>query len=263
MFEIRAMSLMSFAQGCSAPMATDTDGTWVGGTPVGVDPTLPVPRARFLDIAAQMTGPIGASPELVEVTFEVPRSVSVLWATQAEEIRALVVEAVLRAVDTTMQALGSEWVFARRGERGVAQIDVVDPAAGCVFMHYFDRQGKPGLHVHVDVVNAVLGSDRRVSGMDVATFRSAEELAHERYVSSLISALADLLGVAADVSYGEDRRSLFEVAGVDPALIWDLPRVPLMPITEAPNPQTSAASSEQNQQAEKGRLRKLFRRRPS
>lgn len=255
MFTIRSMSLSTFAQGCPTPLAADSDGIWVGGAPAGVDPTLPVSRTHFLDIAAQMTRPINASPELLEVTFEVPQSVSVLWATQPEANRTLVVDAVLRAVDNTMQALESEWVFARRGERGIAQIDVVEPAAGSVFMHFFDRQGKPGIHVHVDVVNAVLGADHRVSGMDVGTFRSAEELAHERYVSSLISALRDVLSVAAEVSYGEDRRSLFEVAGVDPELIWDLPRVPQTPVI-----QPSEAASEQ---AQHGRLRNLFGRQPS
>ncbi|WP_420367157.1 relaxase domain-containing protein [Curtobacterium sp. L1-20] len=255
MFEIRTMRLSKFAQGCPTPLAATAEGTWVGGVPAGVDPSQPVSRAVFQDIATRMTDPISASPELLEVAFEVPLSVSVLWATQADEIRALLSESVLGAVDDTMRTLGSEWIFARRGERGIAQIDIVEPAVACAFMHHFDRQGKPGIHVHVDVVNAVLGSDRRVTGMDVTTIRSAEEVAHERYVSSLIAALDDRLSVAVDISYREDRRSHFEVAGVDPALIWDLPRVPQTPAVQAPE--------DAGEQSQRGRLRDLFRRRPS
>ncbi|WP_248888094.1 relaxase domain-containing protein [Clavibacter nebraskensis] len=90
------------------------------------------------------------------------------------------------------------------------------PSRGARFLHYFDRQGKPALHVHVDLINAVLGSDGQVSGMDVATFRSADELAHDRYASSLMSGLRELVGVASEISYGDDRRTHFEVAGCRP-----------------------------------------------
>ncbi|MEJ1816011.1 relaxase domain-containing protein [Clavibacter michiganensis] len=229
MFQMRSLTLPGFAQGCPTPLAGESEGTWIGGTPAGVDPSRPVSPSQFRDIAARTTDPVTASPALLELTFDVPRSVSVLWATQSEEIRVLLTETVLRAVDDTLQMLDSSWVFARRGAGGVAQIDVASPIAGCAFLHYFDRQGKPALHVHVDVINAVLGSDGQVSGMDVSTFRSADELAHERYASSLMSGLRELVGVASVISYGDDRRTHFEVAGVDPALIWDLPRVPLTP----------------------------------
>ncbi|PPF91283.1 hypothetical protein C5C03_00205 [Clavibacter michiganensis] len=229
MFQMRSLTLPGFVQGCPTPFAAESEGTWIGGTPIGVDPSSPVSRSQFRDIAAHMTDQVDVSPALLELTFEVPRSVSVLWATQAEEIRAPLTEAVLRAVDDTTQMLDSAWVFARRGAGGIAQIEVAGPCAGCAFLHHFDRQGKPNLHVHVDVINVVLGSDGHVSGMDVPTFRSAEELAHERYASSLMSELRELVGVASDISYGDDRRTHFEVAGVDPALIWDLPRVPLPP----------------------------------
>ncbi len=227
MFQMRSLTLPGFAQGCPTPLACESEGTWIGGSPTGVDPSRPVSPSQFRDIAARASDPVPASPALLELTFDVPRSVSVLWATQSEEIRVLVTETVLRAVDGTLQMLDSSWVFARRGAGGVAQIDVVSPIAGCAFLHYFDRQGKPGLHVHVDVINAVLGSDGQVSGMDVTTFRSAEELAHERYASSLMSGLRELVGVASEISYGGDRRTHFEVAGVDPAQIWELPLVPL------------------------------------
>ncbi|WP_228512737.1 relaxase domain-containing protein [Clavibacter sp. VKM Ac-2872] len=201
----------------------------MGGVPAGVDPTVPVSRSQFRDVAARVTDPVAVSPALLELRFDVPRSVSALWATQSEEIRVLLTETVLRAVDDTVQMLDSAWVFARRGAGGVAQVAVASPVAVCAFMHYFDRQGKPGLHVHIDVINVVLGSDGQASGMDVSTFRSADELAHERYASSLMSGLRELVGVASDISYGDDRRTHFEVAGVDPELIWDLPRVPLAP----------------------------------
>lgn len=229
MFQMRSLTLPGFAQGCPTPLAGESEGTWIGGTPAGVDPSRPVSPMQFRDIATRATDPATASPALLELTFDVPRSVSVLWATQSEEIRGLLTETVLRAVDDTLQMLDASWVFARRGARGVAQIDVASPIAGCAFLHYFDRQGKPGLHVHIDVINAVLGSDGQVSGMDVTTFRSAEELAHERYASSFMTGLRELVGVASEISYGDDRRTHFEVAGVDPALIWDLPRVPLTP----------------------------------
>ncbi|WP_434513190.1 hypothetical protein ABUV18_03041 (plasmid) [Clavibacter nebraskensis] len=232
MFQMRTLTLSGFSQGCPAPFAAESVGIWAGGIPVGVDPSSPVSRSQFRAVAAHMTDQVNVSPALMEITFEVPASVSVLWATQSDEIRALLTEVLLRAVDDTMQLLDARWVFARRGPGGVAQLDVTDPIARCAFLHHFDRQGKPSLHVHVDVINVVLGSDGRVYGMDVATFRTAEELAHEKYVSCLMSGLRELVGVASDISYGDDRRTLFEVAGVDPALIWELPRVPLPP--EAP-----------------------------
>ncbi|WP_434181462.1 MobF family relaxase (plasmid) [Clavibacter michiganensis] len=229
MFQMRTLTLPGFAQGCPTPFAAESAGTWIGGIPVDVDPSSPVSRAQFQDIAARTTDQVSVSPALLELTFEAPRSVSVLWATQSDEIRALLTQALLRAVNDTMQMLDERWVFARRGSGGIAQIDVVDPTACCVFLHYFDRQGKPNLHVHVEVINVVRGSDGQLSGMDVTTYRTAEEVAHEKYTSSLMTELRDLVGVACDISYGEDRRSLIEVAGVDPAVIWDLPRVPLAP----------------------------------
>ncbi|UQB17843.1 relaxase domain-containing protein (plasmid) [Clavibacter nebraskensis] len=91
-----------------------------------------------------MTDPVTSSPTLLELTFDVPRSVSVLWATQSEEIRVLLTETVLRAVDDTLQDARLVWVFARRGAGGVAQVDVASPIAGCAFPALLRPSGKAG-----------------------------------------------------------------------------------------------------------------------
>ena len=89
-----------------------------------------------------------------DLTFSVPKSVSVAWALADEPTRARIHAAHRRALQAVI-AYGESQVFATRtGHAGAISEDVRGVVA-TAFDHWDSRAGDPQLHTHVVVLNRV------------------------------------------------------------------------------------------------------------
>jgi len=98
-----------------------------------------------------------------DITYSVPKSVSIAWAAADEQGRGVIEEALHgRAVGKAMDYLESDAIAVRRGrgqERGNGMI-------AASFIHDTNRELEPQLHVHVVVGNMATAEDGRVQALD-------------------------------------------------------------------------------------------------
>ncbi|WP_235529350.1 MobF family relaxase [Phycicoccus sp. Root101] len=89
-----------------------------------------------------------------DLTFSVPKSVSVAWALADEPTRARIYAAHQRALKAVI-AYGESQVFATRTGHAGAIIEDVRGVVAAAFDHWDSRAGDPQLHTHVVVLNRV------------------------------------------------------------------------------------------------------------
>ncbi|MFC8797195.1 MobF family relaxase [Promicromonospora sp. NPDC057138] len=89
-----------------------------------------------------------------DLTFSVPKSVSVLWALADANTQARIVEAHHAAVRETLDLLERHVAATRVGKDGIAQVDV-EGVIAAAFDHWDSRANDPQLHTHVVVSNKV------------------------------------------------------------------------------------------------------------
>ncbi len=92
-----------------------------------------------------------------DLTFSVPKSVSVLWATADLETRKQIEKGVLRAVEQTFSYLEDEVITTRRGKGGEEQEH--GKLVGSFFMHSSNRNGDMQLHGHLVCHNLAIRED--------------------------------------------------------------------------------------------------------
>jgi conjugative relaxase-like TrwC/TraI family protein len=153
-----------------------------------------------------------------DLTFSVPKSVSVMWALADPETQAAIHAAHVQALRFVI-AYAERHVFtSRSGKGGVVQEDVRGVVAAA-FDHWDSRAGDPQLHTHVTVINRVQTSDGSWRTLDSRSlFKSAVALS-ELYNGVLSDHLTVVLGVGWEPA--TRRLSLapkFEIAGVPAAL---------------------------------------------
>lgn len=154
-----------------------------------------------------------------DLTFSVPKSVSVAWALADEATRQRIYAAHVKAVEFVI-AEGERRVFATRtGHGGVVSEDVRGVVAAA-FDHWDSRSGDPQLHTHVVVLNRVQAvSDGGWRTLDSrALFRATVGLS-ELYNG----VLADLLTADLGVGWSPQTRrrspvEKWEITGVGEAL---------------------------------------------
>jgi conjugative relaxase-like TrwC/TraI family protein len=131
-----------------------------------------------------------------DLTFSVPKSVSVAWALGDEPTRARIHAAHRRALEQVMGYAESQVFATRTGHGGVVCEDVRGVVAAG-FDHWDSRAGDPQLHIHVVVLNRVQGaSDGRWRALDSkAVFRAAVGMS-ELYNGLLADELTRDLGWA-------------------------------------------------------------------
>ncbi|MBV8347547.1 MAG: relaxase domain-containing protein, partial [Mycolicibacterium sp.] len=95
-----------------------------------------------------------------DVTFTMPKSVSVLWALAEPDVARVIEDCHERAVADALEFLQEQATFTRTGAGGVAQIDT-DGLIAASFVHRDSRAGDPHLHTHCPVSNKVhaVGAD--------------------------------------------------------------------------------------------------------
>ena len=159
-----------------------------------------------------------------DLTFSVPKSVSVLWGVADAATQERIVEAHHAAVADVLEFFEREVTATRMGfadrDGAVAQVGVAGVAA-VAYDHYDSRAGDPQLHTHVVVANRIMtlldGRWRSLDGRPV--FASITGLS-AHYNALLADHLTRELGVEWELRRrGDDRNVQWEIAGVSEELI--------------------------------------------
>lgn len=161
-----------------------------------------------------------------DLTFSVPKSVSVLWGVADAVTQERIVAAHHAAVADVIALFEREVAATRAGisdaDGAVAQVDVAGVAA-VAYDHFDSRAGDPQLHTHVVVANKVLtimdGRWRSLDGRPVFASRTGLSA---RYDALLADRLSRDLGIEWELRQrGPDRNPRWEIAGVTDDLITE------------------------------------------
>lgn len=108
---------------------------------------------------------VPASRAGFDLTFQVPKSASALWAVSDAGVQAQIARAHHEAIDETLALIEREVLMTRAGKAGAAQLETRGLVAAA-FDHYDSRAGDPHLHTHVLVANRVQGTDGKWRTVD-------------------------------------------------------------------------------------------------
>ncbi|MFN8122845.1 MAG: MobF family relaxase [Thermoleophilia bacterium] len=154
-----------------------------------------------------------------DLTFEAPKSVSLLHALTDEPTRAQVAEAHRAAWRDALVVLERYAAVVRSGPQGIVRERTGLVAAG--FVHRTNRDGDPHLHTHVVIANLGLtgeGTHRALDGrLLLADWRTA---AGHVYQARLRAELTERLGV----QWGPVRAGQADLAGVPRGVIEEFSR---------------------------------------
>nr|WP_184829977.1 MobF family relaxase [Jiangella mangrovi] len=154
-----------------------------------------------------------------DLTFSVPKSVSVLWGLADVGTQAMIVHAHHDAIADVIALLERDVAMTRTGTGGVAQIETLGVAA-TAFDHYDSRASDPQLHTHVVIANRVQGRDGRWRTLDGRPMHAAVVALSEHYNSVLADHLTRALGVGWERrTRGEKRNPSWEIVGISDDLI--------------------------------------------
>lgn len=152
-----------------------------------------------------------------DLTFRVPKSVSVLWGTASLELQEQIRELHHEAIG---QALGwvQDQVLATRSGRGGVATDRTRGLVAASFDHFESRDGDPHLHTHVAVANRVQRAhDGKWLTIDGAGLMRSAVAVSERHENYLLDLLHDRLGLQfaeRDRPGGSARAVVADVVGV-------------------------------------------------
>lgn len=161
-----------------------------------------------------------------DLTFSVPKSVSVLWGVADAVTQERIVAAHHGAVADVIDLFEREVAATRAGisdrDGAVAQVDVAGVAA-VAYDHFDSRAGDPQLHTHVVIANKVLtvidGRWRSLDGRPVFASRTGLSAHYDALVADRLS--RDL-GIEWELRQrGPDRNARWEIAGVSDDLITE------------------------------------------
>ena len=158
-----------------------------------------------------------------DLTFSVPKSVSVLWALSPQDVRDQVFAAHHRAVQDTLVWLECRAIGTRTGRNGVAHVPVRG-AIAAAFDHWESRAGDPQLHTHLVIANRVQRtSDGAWATLDSRTLYKAVVAASEHYNGLLFDELRRSLGTETELRApaSVERNPSRELSGVDAGLITE------------------------------------------
>ncbi|MDP9823291.1 conjugative relaxase-like TrwC/TraI family protein [Nocardioides massiliensis] len=159
-----------------------------------------------------------------DLTFSVPKSVSVLWGLADADIQAQLVRAHHDAVAEVLGFFEREVAVTRAGANArngaVAQHEVAGVAA-TAYDHWDSRCGDPQLHTHVVVSNKVRTVyDQKWRSLDSVPIHRSVVAISEHYNAVLADLLTRRLGVSWDCrDRGADRNNALEITGVGEQLV--------------------------------------------
>ncbi len=156
-----------------------------------------------------------------DLTFSVPKSVSVLWAMSPRTVQNQILETHHAAVEATLRWLEEFVIHTRAGRNGVAHIGT-HGAIAAAFDHWESRAGDPQLHTHLVIANRV---QRTTDGawvtLDSRTIYKAAVAASEHYNGLLFDALQRSLGTDTEIREpaANTHNASQQLTGVDEILI--------------------------------------------
>ncbi|WP_162943661.1 MobF family relaxase [Arthrobacter celericrescens] len=156
-----------------------------------------------------------------DLTFSVPKSVSVLWALSPRSIQNQILQTHHEAVNATMHWLEENVIHTRAGRNGVAHLGTRG-AIAAAFDHWESRAGDPQLHTHMVIANRVQRiTDGAWVTLDSRTLYKAAVAASEHYNGLLFDALQRNIGTDTDIRApaANTHNPSQQLTGVDDALI--------------------------------------------
>ncbi|MHC6592773.1 MobF family relaxase [Arthrobacter sp. C152] len=224
-------------------------GRWIGGGLNGISKTLGEAvtetdaRAVFdLAVHPQTGTPLGrphAQPAAVEnmtgqsvqrnavvgfdLTFSVPKSVSVLWALSPRSKQQQILRTHHGAVKATLAWLETNVIHTRAGRNGVAHIGTRG-AVAAAFDHWESRTGDPQLHTHLVIANRTQRvTDGAWVTLDSRALYKAAVAASEHYNGLLFDALQRNLGCDPEIRtpLTATRNPSQQLTGIDEKLIHE------------------------------------------
>jgi conjugative relaxase-like TrwC/TraI family protein len=158
-----------------------------------------------------------------DLTFSVPKSVSVLWALAPKDVQKQILEAHHEAVNEVLKWLEDQAIHTRTGRGGVAHVGAKG-AVAAAFDHWESRARDPQLHTHVVIANRVQrATDGAWSSLDSRTLYKATITASEHYNGLFFDRLQERLGAVPSFRppASRERNPRHELVGVDDALIHE------------------------------------------
>jgi len=157
----------------------------------------------------------------LDVTFDLPKSFSALYALAGEPTRAVIHAAVREALDRYAVPYLEEYAcVARLGAQGKDRV----PGTGflvSLFTHRQSREGDPHLHVHAIFANVAWTEDGRAAAPDLHMLYAHHKAAGGLFEAGVRHVLARELGLAF-----EERGGQLEISGIPAELchLWSTRR---------------------------------------
>ncbi len=156
-----------------------------------------------------------------DLTFAVPKSVSVAYAPADRRVQHLIVTACEAALVETLGWLEREACFVRRGTNKAenrqswgqswgTRRTVARGFVGAAYRHRTSRAGDPHLHWHVLVANLAQGVDGRWSALDGRAIYDTARTGGAVFQAAMRRELTDTLGV----EWGPVHEDAAEIAGI-------------------------------------------------
>ncbi|MFK4299359.1 conjugative relaxase-like TrwC/TraI family protein [Arthrobacter sp. GAS37] len=208
----------------SGDAVTETDAKAIFDYAIHPDTGAPLGRPHSQPSIAQNTQGQTATRRAVagfDLTFSVPKSVSVLWALSPRALQDQILQTHHDAVNATLEWLEELVLHTRAGRNGVARIGTRG-AIAAAFDHWESRAGDPQLHTHLVIANRV---QRTTDGawvtLDSRTLHKAAVAASEHYNGLLFDALHRHLGTDTDIREpaATTHNPSAQLTGVDDSLI--------------------------------------------
>lgn len=164
-----------------------------------------------------------------DLTFSVPKSVSVLWAMADEDTQKTIRAAHQKAVEDSLKWLEENVIQTRAGHAGVAKVDTQGIIAS-LFDHFDSRAGDPQLHTHAVIANKVQrASDGAWTTLDSYALHKQVVAVSEMYNAHLFDELALAVGTETEqrsplssiLNSAETGNDRIEISGVPDELILE------------------------------------------
>lgn len=215
--------LGGITRACGDPV-TETDAKAIFDETVHPDTGAPLGRPHGQPTLVQNSqGQAGTRRAVAgfDLTFSVPKSVSVLWALSPRTLQDQILQTHHDAVTATLEWLEESVIHTRSGRNGVARIGTTG-AIAAAFDHWESRAGDPQLHTHLVIANRVQRiTDGAWVTLDSRTLYKAAVAASEHYNGLLFDALHRQLGTDTDIREpaATTHNPSAQLTGVDDSLI--------------------------------------------